>query len=192
MGATVLKTSPSAKPAAAYLRLSVLRDDSTSIQSQERMSRDAAERHGIGRVVRFVEGGVSASQDVRRPQRDDMERRIMAREFSALIVKSVDRLARSSADFSRIAKICRDTSTALIVSDLGVDSATPGGELLLKVLADLAEFEARLIGARIREGTSPRSLPAESSAAQVPTASATSSGPALPAPTGRSTRNRPL
>lgn len=140
------------KPAAGYLRLSMLRDDSTSIPSQRRLVTGTAESHGIDRVVFFEDEGVSGSKDVKRPKRDEMEQRIAGGEFSAVIVKSVDRLARSTADFARIAKVCRDTETALIVSDLGVDSSTPGGKMVLDVLSALAEFEARMIGDRVRQG----------------------------------------
>ena len=137
------------KPAAAYLRLSVYRDDSTSIEGQRQQARAAAERHGIQDVVFYVDENVSGSKDVKRPGRDEMERRIGRGEFSAVICKSVDRLARSTADFARLAKACKDTDTALIVADLGVDTATPGGELVLNVLSARAAFEARMIGQRV-------------------------------------------
>lgn len=146
------RTLRGVKPAAGYLRLSMMNDDSTSIAAQRRLVEDAAAARGITRVVIFEDEGLSGSKTIRRPGRDDMERRIAAGEFSAVIVKSVDRLARSTADFARIAMSCRDTGTALVVSDMGIDSTTPAGALVLGVLSQLAEFEASMIGARVRDG----------------------------------------
>lgn len=143
---------PLRKPSAAYLRLSIAGEDSTSIASQRALVREEAQRRGWAEPDLFIDEGVSGSKDIKRPARDDLERRLAAGEFSALICKSVDRLARSSADFARLAKLCRDTGTALLVTDLNVDSSTPAGAMILGVLAQLAEFEAALIGARVRAG----------------------------------------
>jgi site-specific DNA recombinase len=142
----------SSKPAAAYLRLSVATDDSVSITAQETLVGEEARRRGWGEPVLFVDEGVSGSKDVKRPDRDAMEARIAAGEFSALIVKSVDRLARSTADFARIVATCKRAGTALVVTDLGVDTSSPGGGMVLDVLAALASFEAAMIGARVKAG----------------------------------------
>lgn len=141
-----------ARPVAAYLRLSVTNDDSVSIDGQRALVNGEATRRGWPSPVLFVDEGISGSKSIRRPARDDLEARLEAGEFAALICKSVDRLARSSADFARVAKVCRDTSTALVVTDLNVDSSTPAGAMVLGVLAQMAEFEAALIGARVRAG----------------------------------------
>lgn len=141
-----------ARPVAAYLRLSVTNDDSVSIEGQRALVHGEAKRRGWPVPVLFVDEGISGSKNVKRPARDALEARLEAGEFAALICKSVDRLARSSADFARVAKVCRDTGTALVVTDLNVDSSTPAGAMVLGVLAQMAEFEAALIGARVKAG----------------------------------------
>ena len=138
-----------ARPSAAYLRLSVASDDSVSIAAQHRLVNDEAARRDWPAPVIFTDAGVSGSKDVRRPGRDELERRIAMGEFGALLVKSVDRLARSTADFARLAATCRANGCALVVVDLGLDTSTPHGELVAGVLAQLAQFEARLIGTRV-------------------------------------------
>jgi len=141
-----------ARPVAAYLRLSVTNDDSVSIEGQRALVHGEATRRGWPDPVLFVDEGISGSKDVRRPARDALEARLEAGEFRALIIKSVDRLARSTADFARIVAACKRTGTDLVVSDLNVDTSTPGGGMVLDMLAALASFEAAMIGARVKGG----------------------------------------
>lgn len=135
---------------AAYLRLSLARDDSASIAAQRRLVREEAERRGWPAPVLYVDEGVSGSKDVRRPKRDELEARVAAGEYGALIAKSVDRLARSTVDFHRIAQTCRKAGCSLVVTDLGLDTSTAVGEMVLGVLAQIAAFEVRMTGERMK------------------------------------------
>ena len=105
-------------PVAAYLRLSIASDDSVSIAGLKGLVAEEARCRAWGDPVLFVDEGVSGSKDVKRPARDALEARLAAGEFRALIVKSVDRLAHSTADFAQIVKICKDAGTALVVTDI--------------------------------------------------------------------------
>lgn len=163
-----MRNSRSDKAPAAYLRLSVTNDDSVSIEAQRDLVTTECRRRGWADPVIFVDEGISGSKDVKRPARDEMERRLSSGEFSALIAKSVDRLARSSADFARLAKVCKDTSTALVVTDLNVDSSTPAGAMVLGVLAQMAEFEAALIGSRVKQANAEKVKQGRALAGPVP------------------------
>ena len=94
-----------------------------------------------------------------------------ARRADALVVARLDRLSRSMLDFSGLMERARRRGWAIIALDLGVDTATPAGEMMANVLATFAQFERRLIGQRTRDALAakkaqgvrlgrPRSLPA--------------------------------
>lgn len=138
------------RPVAAYLRLSKEKEDSTSIAGQQHLANDKAKAKGWPEPVLFTDDGVSGSKDMKRPGRDDLERRIKAREFRAVIVKSADRLARSSADFHRLLKVMNDAGCDLVVIDTDIDTSTPAGRMMLAMLAGFAEFEAATTGARVK------------------------------------------
>lgn len=66
-----------------------------------------------------------------------------------LVVTKLDRLARSVADASSIA---RHLHTEGVTLNLGGEIYNPTGALMFHVLAVITEFEANLISARTREG----------------------------------------
>lgn len=134
---------------AAYVRLSVATEESVSVAGQVRMVQAEAARRGWPEPRIFTDDGVSGSKAIARPARDDLEARIGAGEFDALLVKSVDRLARSVLDFHRIAQSAKVAGCALVVIEAGLDSSTPSGAMMLGILAQFAEFEAATIGARV-------------------------------------------
>jgi len=73
-------------------------------------------------------------------------------EVEALVVAKLDRLSRSLLDFAALMERAEAEGWAMITLDLGVDTSTPAGEMLVNVLASFAQYERRLIGQRTREG----------------------------------------
>lgn len=73
-------------------------------------------------------------------------------EADALIVAKLDRLSRSLLDFARLLGRSQKKGWQLVALDLGVDTATPAGEMMANVLAVFAQFERRVIGQRTRDG----------------------------------------
>lgn len=73
-------------------------------------------------------------------------------EAQALVVAKLDRLSRSLLDFAALMERAEAEGWAVITLDLGVDTSTPAGEMLVSVLASFAQYERRLIGQRTREG----------------------------------------
>jgi DNA invertase Pin-like site-specific DNA recombinase len=70
---------------------------------------------------------------------------------NALLVAKLDRLSRSLIDFASLMARSQRNGWALVALDLGVDTSTPQGEMMVGVLAVFAQFERRLIGQRTRE-----------------------------------------
>ncbi len=65
-----------------------------------------------------------------------------------LMVSKLDRLSRSVADFGAIIEEARAGGWTLVIIDLGVDLATPAGEMVASIMAVLAQWERRVISQR--------------------------------------------
>lgn len=74
------------------------------------------------------------------------------REGDTLVVTKLDRLARSVTHLGRIIDTLEAKGVALRIVNLGVDTATPTGKLMLNVLGGIAQFEREMMLERQREG----------------------------------------
>jgi DNA invertase Pin-like site-specific DNA recombinase len=74
------------------------------------------------------------------------------REGDTLVVTKLDRLARSVTHLGQILDALTAKSVALRIVNLGVDTATPTGKLMLNVLGGVAQFEREMMLERQREG----------------------------------------
>ena len=85
-----------------------------------------------------------------RPQLQAMLDELQAGDL--VIVKSLDRLARSTKDLLEIAETIREKGAGLKILDLNIDTTTPAGELVFTIMAGIAQFERKMIKARTEEG----------------------------------------
>ena len=74
------------------------------------------------------------------------------RERDTLVVTKLDRLARSTRHLNDIVDCLREKGSHLQILDLGIDTATPTGELVLTVIGGIAQFERQMMLERQREG----------------------------------------
>ena len=74
------------------------------------------------------------------------------RDGDTLVVAKLDRLARSVAHLCQIMDTINGKGAALRILNLGIDTATPTGKLMLTVLGGIAEFEREIMLERQREG----------------------------------------
>ena len=74
------------------------------------------------------------------------------REGDTLVVTKLDRLARSVSHLLEVLSILTDKGAALRILDMGIDTSTPTGKLMLTVLGGVAEFERAIMLERQREG----------------------------------------
>jgi DNA invertase Pin-like site-specific DNA recombinase len=74
------------------------------------------------------------------------------REGDALVVTKLDRLARSVPHLVEITKCLQANGIALVVLDLGMDTSTPSGKLVLTVIGAIGQFEREMMLERQREG----------------------------------------
>ena len=69
-----------------------------------------------------------------------------------LVVTKIDRLARNLAHLIDIANKISESGASLIVINLGVDTATPTGAMMMNILGAVAQFERDMMHERQREG----------------------------------------
>ena len=74
------------------------------------------------------------------------------REGDTLVVTKLDRLARSVSHLGTILDTLAAKGVALRIVNLGVDTSTPTGKLMLNVLGGVAQFEREMMLERQREG----------------------------------------
>lgn len=75
-----------------------------------------------------------------------------ARAGDVFVVTKLDRLARSVAHLMQIVGELEKRGVALRILNLGVDTGTPTGKLVLTMLGGIAEFERAIMLERQREG----------------------------------------
>ena len=74
------------------------------------------------------------------------------REGDTLVVTKLDRLARSVAHLLSITDALNAKGANLCILNLGIDTSTATGKLMLTVLGGIAEFEREIMLERQREG----------------------------------------
>jgi DNA invertase Pin-like site-specific DNA recombinase len=75
-----------------------------------------------------------------------------AREGDVLVVTKLDRLARSVSDLMTIITMLEEKRVGLRILNLGMDTQTPTGKLMLSVLGGVAQFEREMMLERQKEG----------------------------------------
>jgi DNA invertase Pin-like site-specific DNA recombinase len=106
---------------------------------------DALKRAGVTDLVVEQASGVGA-----RPLLDEATRSL--RPGDGLVVTEVSRLGRTTAEVLLLADALRERGVHLRILNLGIDTATPAGGLVLTMMADLARFERQLLRERQRRG----------------------------------------
>ncbi|HXH54325.1 MAG TPA: recombinase family protein [Gammaproteobacteria bacterium] len=71
-----------------------------------------------------------------------------------LVVTKIDRLARSVSDLLGIIQTLEQKKVGVRILNLGMDTQTPTGKLMLTVLGGIAQFEREIMLERQREGVS--------------------------------------
>jgi DNA invertase Pin-like site-specific DNA recombinase len=74
------------------------------------------------------------------------------REGDSFMVTKLDRLARSTRHLMEIVDLLQERKVALRILDMGLDTSTPSGELILTVMGAIAQFERSIMLERQREG----------------------------------------
>jgi DNA invertase Pin-like site-specific DNA recombinase len=135
--------------AIGYVRTSTNRQD-LSIEVQEKRLRAEAEFRGF--EITIIQDQMSGSiAPKRRPGLSAALEQLANGTVDALMVSKLDRVARSLSDIAHLLEQAKKQGWAFIALDLGVDTSTPEGALVLGIMASIAQWERSRIQERITE-----------------------------------------
>lgn len=129
------------KRAVRYLRVS-RSDQRPELQADE--TADLIRRRGWTLTDTFLDHGVSGAKD-RRPELDRMLADARRRRFDILVVWRSDRLFRSLRHMILTLEELAALGVEFVSVREAFDTCTPGGRLLLHLVAAFAEFERNLL-----------------------------------------------
>ncbi len=110
------------------------------------LQRDALEQAGCERIYEDHASGATAN----RPQLARMIDQL--RPGDEIIVWKLDRLGRSVKDLVDLVNRFHELKVEFTSLTEGIDTSTPGGQLVFHIFASIAEFERDLIRERTRAG----------------------------------------
>ena len=137
----------------AYLRVSTEKqsDLGVSIEAQEQKVNAYAGLYDLELVEVIIDSGASA-KTLERPGLHKALGMLKSGEADALLVVKLDRLTRSVADLGRLieAYFAPGKAALLSVSEQ-IDTRSPGGRLVLNILASVSQWEREIIVDRTRD-----------------------------------------
>lgn len=126
-----------------YVRISMARDNQTSLRTQESEARAYAAKNGWEVIEVATDDGISAYSGKERPGLNQAMRLIETGQANALLVWKLDRIARSITDFHDLmGRINRAGGTFASVTDNGLDGSTTVGQIMLGLVAGFAQMES--------------------------------------------------
>lgn len=135
-----------------YTRVSTGRQaaEGMSLEAQDRVLAEAATLAGYN-CHRIADEGKSGRSLRSRAGLSEALTLLNTGQASALYVARLDRLARSVTDLLAVVDQAHRNGWRLVLLDVGVDTASDSGRLILSMLGSVAEYERRLIASRQRD-----------------------------------------
>lgn len=135
----------------AYLRVSteMQAKSGLGLGDQEAKVKAMATVKGWPEPTLFVDAGVSGTKEsADRPQLKKLMALVEAGQVDAIIINSIDRLARKTRLTLELLDEFRRHGVVLVSCKEQIDTTTSAGQLLITVLAAMAQLERDLIGER--------------------------------------------
>jgi DNA invertase Pin-like site-specific DNA recombinase len=121
-----------------YARIS---DQTQQIHSQI----DQLKKYGCERIVEEVITGVSPNKKLNSLIEE-------LAEGDTLVVTRADRIARRTSQILSIAERLKEKKVNLVILDLGIDTRTPSGKMILTIMAALSEWEREQLKIKQKRG----------------------------------------
>ena len=147
--------------AGIYTRLSEAKSSvnatEDAVERQERRGRDLCSANGWTVVAVYSDVDIGAYRAAGRkapPRRDDFERMLADAKdgrLDAIVFSKVDRLVRDHSDFERVLKVCEQFEVKLAAVLEPIDTTTPTGETMARMMVLFARMESLTTGLRIAE-----------------------------------------
>lgn len=138
---------------AAYARVSTDRDEQEfSFERQkEHFTQVISARSAEWKMVGiYADEGITGTKADKRPDFKRMVQDCRDGKIDKILVKSISRFARNTVDTLNTIRELRDMGIGVIFESENFDTLTPGGEVLLTILAAIAEQESRTMSMSIK------------------------------------------
>lgn len=140
-----------------YARKSVERENSISCETQIEYCKSAVKPDERGeKLLSFVDNGFSGG-NINRDGFQKMMKLVRQGKVSKVIVYKLDRISRSLSDFVNILQEFKAHKVEFVSSQESFDTASPYGDLIVKILMVFAEFERTSIINRVTQAYAHRS-----------------------------------
>lgn len=144
-----MKLIDNAPTAAIYARKSKATDKGESVENQINRCIALCNLREWGYVV-FQDYDISGAT-LDRPDFEDMMKRIHKGEFQYLVCYKLDRVSRSTGDFSNLIKELDIIDVAFISIKENFDLSTPMGRAMMMITSVFAQLERETIAERVRD-----------------------------------------
>jgi len=121
---------------------------------RQKLTKEIAHRGWV--LVDLVVDEGESGKDLDRPGIRSVLARLAAGEADALVVTKLDRLTRSVINNAEILQWAERLGIKVVVLDLGIDTGTTTGKLVVGIMAQVAQWEREQISERTREAAAVR------------------------------------
>ena len=108
---------------------------------------DALREAGCERV--FLDEGVSGAR-ASRPGLDELL--MYVRPGDTVVIQALDRLGRRTSELLRLVEAWKEQGIGIRILNLGIDTSTPAGQMVLTIMSALAEMEREVLRERTLDG----------------------------------------
>lgn len=103
-------------------------------------------------VEGYADQGISGTKAQQRPEFMRMIEDCRKGKINRILVKSISRFARNTVDTLHYIRELKELGVSVWFETQGIDTLTPNGEVLITILAALAEQESRTISTNVKWG----------------------------------------
>ena len=136
-----------------YSRQSHYKEGSVSHETQQELCKKKIEIMGLDvtNVVIYEEAKNKSGATLERPKIQELISDIKKGKVSMVVAYRFDRLSRSLVQFAELMKLFKDYNVSFVTVQDSIDTTTPMGEMLVKILVLFAEFERESTIMRVRD-----------------------------------------
>jgi DNA invertase Pin-like site-specific DNA recombinase len=144
------RKAPPPDTAVTYVRVSTedQAESGLGLESQRSKVLGECERRGWRVLEQYADEGKSGKTIAGRPALLRALDALDRGDAANLVVMKLDRLSRSVHEFTGLVAQSKRQGWSLVVLDIGVDTSTATGDMMVNILASFAQFERMLIGER--------------------------------------------